>query len=68
MIGIVDRIVDERGFGFIKTHDGRASYFFHVSALVGLEFDESLVEREVEFDVERSDRGPRAASVRPVRG
>lgn len=34
--GVVSRIVDERGFGFIDVYDGRDA-FFHISSLVGTE-------------------------------
>ena len=51
--GTVKKVVAERGFGFITAEDGQ-EYFFHRSGL-----DSSL-----SFEVERSDKGPRARQVR----
>jgi cold shock protein len=52
----------EKGFGFIES--GGRDFFFHHSSLIGLVFDESLIELAVEFELERSDKGPRAICVR----
>ena len=54
----------ERGFGFIVADDGQ-EYFFHRSGLdSSLEFDRLGVGERVHFDIERSDKGPRARQVR----
>lgn len=45
MVGRIASVIAERGFGFIRSEDGR-TYFFHLSALRGLEFSQ-LREREV---------------------
>lgn len=64
MTGSVKRVVFERGFGFIAADDGQ-EYFFHRSAVdSSLEFDSLGSGERVTFDVERSDRGPRARHVR----
>ena len=61
--GTVKGLVRDRGFGFIQGEDG-VEFFFHRSAVQGKPF-ESLTEGQgVEFDVERGDKGPRAANVR----
>jgi cold shock CspA family protein len=52
----------ERGFGFIES--GRRSYFVHVSKVIGLPFDESLIGQQVKFDVEATDKGYQAVNVR----
>jgi len=52
-----------KGFGFIKSEDGK-EYFVHES---GLAESESIDENdEVEFEVEQGDRGPKAVKVKKV--
>lgn len=63
--GTVKTVVVDRGFGFIAEANG-PDIFFHVSDVVGMEFDESLIERRVMFDVTTSPKGPRATNVRPA--
>ena len=62
--GTVKKIVSERGFGFITADDGK-EYFFHRSALdTSLTFDRMSGGEKVEFQVETSPKGDRAANVR----
>ncbi len=64
LTGNVKKIVPERGFGFISADDGN-EYFFHRSGLdSSLEFERLTSGERVSFDVERSDKGPRARQVR----
>jgi cold shock protein len=63
--GKIKKLVRERGFGFISDTDGN-EVFFHRSSVTGADFDSLNEEESVEFDVERSDKGPRAANVHPV--
>ncbi len=64
MTGTVKRVVGERGFGFIAAEDGQ-EYFFHRSGMdSSLTFEQLTAGERVSFDVERSDKGPRAARVR----
>lgn len=61
MRGVVRRIVAEKGFGFIRADGASQEYFFHRTACVDFE---TLREGDaVTFDVEASDRGPRAHHV-----
>ena len=60
--GKIKKLVRERGFGFISDVDGR-EVFFHQSSLIDLKFDALNEEQEVEFEVEKSDKGPRAINV-----
>ena len=54
--GNVVRVFAEKGFGFIH-RTGKADLFCHVSALSDeLLFDDSLVERHVEFMVSTDDK------------
>jgi CspA family cold shock protein len=64
MQGTIKRIIRDRGFGFIRTADGQ-EVFFHRSSLQGLDFDALKEGASVELEVERGDKGPRAANVRP---
>ena len=60
--GKINKLVRERGFGFIDDTDGR-QVFFHQSSLVGVGFDALRGDEEVEFEVENSHKGPRAINV-----
>ena len=61
--GTVKKLVGDRGFGFITAQDG-SELFFHRSAVQGVTFDSLTAGQPVEFDIERGDKGPRAANVR----
>ena len=62
--GTVKKVVADRGFGFITAEDGK-EYFFHRSAVEqSLDFDRLAGGEKVQFEVEPSPRGPRAAHVR----
>jgi CspA family cold shock protein len=65
MQGTIKRIIRDRGFGFIRSTDGQ-EIFFHRSTLQQMNFDAIKEGEMVEFEVERGDKGPRAANVRPV--
>jgi CspA family cold shock protein len=60
--GKIKKLVRERGFGFISDTDG-SEVFFHQSALVDLKFDSLNEGQEVEFEIEKSPKGPRAVNV-----
>lgn len=62
MIGKIKR-KNEKGFGFIAPDGGDKDVFFHSSALAGITWDEIAEGDSVSFDVEDSDKGPRAANV-----
>ena len=62
--GTVKKVVADRGFGFITADDGK-EYFFHRSGLdSSLDFDRLNGGEKVEFEIEQSPKGPRAAKVR----
>ncbi|MFA5026322.1 MAG: cold shock domain-containing protein [Candidatus Methylomirabilota bacterium] len=61
--GTIKRLVRERGFGFIEGADG-TELFFHRSALGTGGFDDLKEGQAVEFDVERGEKGARAANVK----
>lgn len=66
MKGKVIKFNKEKGFGFIKAEDSR-DIFFHYSSLVMEGFKTVATDAEVEFDVEDSERGPRAANIRVIK-
>jgi CspA family cold shock protein len=61
--GTVKKVIVDRGFGFIRSEDGR-EIFFHRSGLVGTPFEAIREGQAVEFDLEEATRGPRASNVR----
>jgi len=63
--GKIKKIVAQRGFGFISDTDGR-EIFFHQSSVIDTQFDTLNEEQKVEFEVEKSEKGPRAINVRVV--
>ncbi len=61
--GTIKKVVADRGFGFITAADEK-EYFFHRDALdASLDFDRLIGGEPVEFDVETSPKGLRAAKV-----
>ena len=63
--GKIKKLVRDRGFGFISDTDGR-EVFFHQTGLVELTFNTLSEDQQVEFDIEKSDKGPRAINIRAV--
>ena len=63
--GKIKKLVRDRGFGFIADTDGK-EVFFHQTSLVETSFDALNEDQSVEFEVEKSDKGPRAVNVRVV--
>mgnify|MGYP005834054283 CR=1 FL=1 len=67
MQGVIKKLVADRGFGFIAAD--RGDVFFHHSAVVDGQFDDLKEGQRVEYELEqsrRTDRGPRASSVKPL--
>jgi CspA family cold shock protein len=63
--GKIKKVIRERGFGFISDTDGK-EIFFHRSNLVDTDFETLAVDQEVEFEVERTPKGPSAINIRPI--
>jgi CspA family cold shock protein len=60
--GTVQRIVHDKGFGFIRDERGQ-EYFFHRSGVDG-SFEDLYQGQQVSFEEEVSPKGPRANNVR----
>ena len=60
--GTVKWFNDQKGFGFISSSDG-SDYFVHYSSIVGDGFKTLPEGAQVQFNIENSDRGPRAVEV-----
>lgn len=55
---------EEKGYGFITPDDGSKDLFVHYSSIQGDGFKTLGENQAVEYDVEQSDKGPRAKNVR----
>lgn len=62
LLGIIDRVFVEDGYGFILTDAGEQVYF-HRNALQGLEFERVAEGDRVGLDVEAGEEGPQATAV-----
>lgn len=66
MKGTVKWFNDQKGYGFITPEDGSADVFVHHTS-IGMDGFKTLSEnQQVEFDVVKSDKGPKASNVKPL--
>lgn len=63
--GIIAGLTD-KGFGFIKVEGQEKDIFFHSQELVNVRFDDLQKGDTLEFEVEQSDRGPKAVKVSKI--
>jgi cold shock protein len=61
--GTVKKVLKDRGFGFIRTSDGK-EIFFHRSECRSCNFEALDEGVQVEFDVKEDPKGPRALNVK----
>jgi CspA family cold shock protein len=62
--GTIKKLVSDRGFGFIAAEDGR-EYFFHRTGLDStVNFDSLAGGERVSFEIEPSQKGPRANRIK----
>ncbi|OGR83509.1 MAG: cold-shock protein [Elusimicrobia bacterium RIFCSPLOWO2_01_FULL_64_13] len=66
MKGTVKWFNDQKGYGFITPEDGSKDLFVHHTAIQSEGFRSLAENQKVEFDTVQSDKGPKAANVRPV--
>jgi CspA family cold shock protein len=57
---------DEKGYGFLSPEDGSKDVFVHHTAIIGEGFKSWTENQSVEFDVEQTEKGPRAAHVAKI--
>lgn len=62
MKGRIVRVMGDKAFGFIRGEDGE-DYFFHTSALKNESFNQSLVNRTVQFEESEGAKGLRAEEI-----
>jgi len=62
MKGKITRLIQDKGFGFIKGEDN-TEYFFHRSAVKNISFEELIDGQDVEFKDDEGPKGPRAEDV-----
>jgi len=62
MEGTIKKVVRDRGFGFIRVQGHEI--FFHRTGLQELEFESLKEGQNVEFKLERGDKGLQATNVR----
>jgi len=67
-VGIIKRVVRDRGFGFIQAEGASEDVFFHSSAVEDPTFDELTEGQRVEFETEPDPRQPRRSRAVHVRG
>lgn len=67
-VGSIIKVNIDRGYAFIRTPSMTVDIFCHVSDFDGgLEFDSTLQERRVQFELASGGpRGPRAIKVKPA--
>lgn len=64
MKGTVKRWLTGRGYGFIEPDEGGEDIFLHHSELQGVDTVEEG--QKVEFEVQTTEKGPRAVKVRLI--
>jgi cold shock protein len=64
--GTVKWFNDAKGFGFITPDDGSKDLFVHFSAIQAAGFKTLKENDKVQYDVEQSPKGARAANIKPV--
>ena len=66
MKGTVKWFNDQKGYGFITPEDGSKDLFVHHSGIIAEGFKSLFENQQVEFDTVQSEKGPKAANVKPI--
>jgi CspA family cold shock protein len=64
--GVVKWFNNEKGYGFITPDEGGPDLFAHFSSIETDGFKSLAENQKVEFEVTQGDKGPQAASIRPL--
>ena len=64
--GFVKWFQKQKGFGFITMDESKTDVFVHYSSIVGNGFKNLAEGDKVSFEVENSDRGPKAINVQKI--
>ncbi len=62
MNGTIKRLIEDKGFGFLRGEDGN-EYFFHQSSLKNAQFADLHVGQDVTFEESEGQKGLRAEDV-----
>lgn len=65
LVGTIKRLFPQKAFGFITGRDGR-DYFFHLTDLHGIEFNELAEGDLVDFEIEKQPSGDKAGSAQNI--
>ena len=63
MKGKIKTMLSGRRYGFIEAED-ESEIFFHETGLIDIEFDSLEEGQQVQFDVEKGEKGLRAVNVK----
>jgi len=63
MNGVINKKIEERGFGFISREGESKDLFFHSKDVTGTTFEELREGNAVTFEVVNGDKGPAAVKV-----
>jgi CspA family cold shock protein len=63
MVGVIKKVVSEKGFGFIKPEDGSKDIFFHANDLQNVEFKDLVGGESVSYDVQETPKGLKAVDI-----
>ena len=61
--GTILRLMDGKGFGFIKIEGGEKDLFFHATELQNVQFSDLKEGDKLEFEVAEGQKGPQAVNV-----
>jgi CspA family cold shock protein len=63
--GTVKWFNEKKGFGFIQQDDG-GDLFVHYTAVIGTGFKTLMEGQRVQFEIENTDKGPKAKNVQAI--
>jgi ribosomal subunit interface protein len=66
LLGLVDRVNREEGYGFVLTDDGTSVYFHRNALAGGLSFEKLDVGQRIALNVEAGAEGPQATVIAPA--